>query len=428
MAHEAIVASLTNVRPHPNADRLQLATVAGYQIVVGLDQKEGDIGVFFYPELQLSEEMCTANDLIDRNDPVTGEKAGGYFARNRRVRAQRLRGEKSEGYWTEFSSFEFTNYDMRLLKEGDLFDQLNGVPICNKYFTPATLKAMANRDRILRQNPCFAKHVETEKFQYSADKIPTGSMIYITEKLHGTSGRYGYVMDSTTTKLKWYQRIRLENRGLKEITTKQYDHLIGTRNTILGKWEGEDYYGADPFRQASVKNLEGNLRKGEMIYYEIVGYTDGGGFIMGEQDTSVSKEIKKAYGPKMSYTYGCIPGQCKIYVYRITQVNEDGHAVELSWNQVKKRCGELGISYVPEISDPIYYQYHVKLEDIKDIVEDLMVGSSVLDETHIREGVVLRCEQPNGEVEFYKSKSFEFGLLEGYIKEKDDHIDLEEVS
>ena len=42
MSYLAIVAELKNVRLHPGADRLQICEVQGYQVVVGLDAKEGN--------------------------------------------------------------------------------------------------------------------------------------------------------------------------------------------------------------------------------------------------------------------------------------------------------------------------------------------------------------------------------------------------
>lgn len=228
--HEAIVAELTNVREHTNADRLRLATVAGHQIVVGIDNHDGQVGVFFYAELQLSEEYCAANDLIGYTDPETGEKKGGFFSKNRRVRAQKLRGEKSEGYWAPLSSLAFTGQDLTKLKVGDKFKELNGVPICDKYFTPATLKAIANR-AANRANSLFKKHTETRKLQYEIDRIPHGSIIYLSEKIHGTSGRFGYVLDEKPVKQSRLQKLFKR----KPKVTVEYDHLIGTRNVILGK-------------------------------------------------------------------------------------------------------------------------------------------------------------------------------------------------
>lgn len=434
--HEAVIAKLTNVRPHGNADRLQLATVAGHQIVVGLENTEGQLGVFFYSELQLSPEYADANDLVGYTDPETGERRGGYFAKNRRVRAQRLRGEKSEGYWAELDSLAWTGFDLSLLKEGDKFKELNGHPICEKYFTPATLKAIANR-KAKRSNVLFKKHVDTRKLQYEIGNIPEGSILYLSEKVHGTSGRFGYVLDEVEKPRRWWQKLLRR----KPKTEMVYDHLIGTRNVILGKHEGPSFYGNEEFRYESIKNLEGQLHKGEILYYEIVGYTTTGQPLMESQPTKnlQDKTIRKTYGDMMHYSYGQVVGHCEIYVYRITRTNEDGDVVELPWPQVKARCNELGVKYVPEFAAD--YQPHVYKVfaahstksymdqwNLEELVAQYIDGPSTLDGTHIREGVVVRIEKPNGETEWYKAKSFTFGVLEGFWKEQDDAVDLEEIS
>src|SRR5688572_8565759 len=89
--YEAIVARV-KTRPHPNADRVQLGDVLGYQVVVCLDTQDGELGVFFPVDGQLSHEFCLANRLYVKH-PDTGEPMGGYFDAKRRVRAQRFRGE-----------------------------------------------------------------------------------------------------------------------------------------------------------------------------------------------------------------------------------------------------------------------------------------------------------------------------------------------
>jgi hypothetical protein len=124
--YSAIVCKV-NTRPHPNADRLLLGTAHGYQVVVGLDTQDGELGVFFAADGQLSEQMCEANDLIGYTDPETGERKGGFFAKNRRVRSQKFRGEKSDGYWTSLSSLSWTGANLSDLREGDQFTELNGL-------------------------------------------------------------------------------------------------------------------------------------------------------------------------------------------------------------------------------------------------------------------------------------------------------------
>ena len=45
--YNAYVTKLKNVRPHSNADRMLLADCFGNTICVGLNAKNGDIGVYF---------------------------------------------------------------------------------------------------------------------------------------------------------------------------------------------------------------------------------------------------------------------------------------------------------------------------------------------------------------------------------------------
>jgi hypothetical protein len=171
---------------------------------------------------------------VSRKDPETGEKRGGYFAANRRVRSQKFRGERSDGYWAPLSSLAFTKAKLAALKEGDTFDTLNGVEICSKYYTPATLKAIREGVRPKRQNVYFAKHVETDQFKHYFHLIPAGSVITFTEKVHGTSGRFGYVLDERDVNwpawLKWTWR----KLGLKVPKRESFEYLHGSRNMIFG--------------------------------------------------------------------------------------------------------------------------------------------------------------------------------------------------
>lgn len=191
MTYKAIVTRIT-VRPHPNADAIQLGTCRGNQVVVGLDVKTGDMGVFFATDGALSQEFCDMNNLIAIHDATGKKVGGGFFDKNRRVRSQKFRGERSDGFWVPLSYFAYALKPSELhgmddkFVEGFEFDELNGHPICNKYVTPATARAILNQKaQPRRANVMFAKHTETEKWRDRSDKIPTGALIVLTEKLHG---------------------------------------------------------------------------------------------------------------------------------------------------------------------------------------------------------------------------------------------------
>jgi hypothetical protein len=434
--YKALVCKVHGIRPIPDADRIRLATVGAYQVIIGLDVEEGTLGLFLEQGGQLSEGFAQANDLIRRKDEA-GNPAGGYFEPSRRVKAIKMRGCRSEGFWCPLTLLSYTGYDVSQLREGDQFDALGDQPICNKYITPATRRRMASGSRTQRREvPMFAKHIDTGSFKREAGMIPAGAIIYLSEKCHGTSFRYGHVLDEVeiqrTPVARFFAKASSMLRGQKlETHTQEWAHINGTRNTICEKFKGQDYYGNDDFRQVATRDIR--LKKGEVIYGELVGYTKGGAPIMSPQSTAglKDKKIAKQFGDEMVYRYGCIPGQCRLLVYRITSVNEDGHAVELSWNQCIARCRELGLETVPTFETFIY---DGNVRDLQEKIALLTDGAgegetipSRLDPSHIQEGIVIRHESEFG-VGWLKSKGYDFGRLEGYLKEQDDFVDAEEVA
>lgn len=77
--YNAIITKIKNVRKHPNADRLLLGECFQNQVVVGLETKEEDLGIYFPGDGRLSIEFMEANNLIGTKDPVTNERTGGMF-------------------------------------------------------------------------------------------------------------------------------------------------------------------------------------------------------------------------------------------------------------------------------------------------------------------------------------------------------------
>lgn len=247
--------------------------------------------------------------------------------------------------------------------------------------------------------------------------------------IHNTSARFGkvWVEEDFHRISPWYKKL-LHKFGMLNLTKVGFQLVVGTRNTILGKAENS-FYGSQKFRYNVIAGIENKLYEGETLYGEIVGFTDTGKSIMPSHPTEKlkDKELEKKYGKTMHYKYGCIaedPNKCtKLYIYRITRVDSKGNAVEYSWPQVKARCIELGLDYVPEIMVTL-----VVTNDNFDAIESLADGASMLDSTHIREGVVLRVEPPMGAPFFLKEKSYNFKVMEGIIKDDDSIVDMEEAS
>ncbi len=99
----------------------------------------------------------------------------------------------------------------------------------------------------------------------------------------------------------------------------------------------------------------------------------------------------------------------------------------MGWDDVKRRCSQLGVSYVPELSANTITEY-MNQENILQTASCLSdwENPSVLDSNHIREGVCVRIEH-EGKTTILKNKSFEFYVLEGVLKDEG-VADMEEAN
>lgn len=428
MSYQAIIAPLVNVREHPNADRLKLANCSSFQIIVGLENHEGELGIFFPCDGKLSRKYLLENSLYQKH-PDTNEKMGGYFGKKGRVKAQKFRGEMSEGFWAPLDTLEWTGVDVGSLKQGDLIDELNGHLICEKYFTPATLRAIGQskkQKRIVYET--FKEHWDTQQLRNHIKFIPEDvSIITISEKVHGTSGRTGHIY--AKNKLNKFQRWWNRWCPLK-FKEGEYVYVSGTRKVVLDPDFTEDtgYYSGKKFRylvHEMFRKLE--IPLGYCFYYEIVGFSEDGGHIMHPHKIE-DKDLKKVYGDQMVYKYGCDPDdpeKCfRVLVYRITVVNQDGVSVDLPIPQIKRICSKYGLETVPYLQGPMSFDGP---ESLLLQCRTLCDGPDVLDPSHIREGVVVRVEHETG-VADYKWKGSVFCFLENIAKNDDFFIDMEEIS
>jgi hypothetical protein len=84
----------------------------------------------------------------------------------------------------------------------------------------------------------------------------------------------------------------------------------------------------------------------------------------------------------------------------------------------------MNVKVVPEMINPfIVYEEDIAedCESIKKEIEEWVDGPDPVGLTHPREGLCVRLND-----RAFKHKSFTFGVLEGYIKDKDDYVDTEE--
>ena len=477
--YSAYVTTLTNVRPHPNADRLQLADCFGNTVCVGLNAVNGDKVIYFPTDGQLSVEYCAQNDLVRRKDE-NGNPAGGYLdPEKRNVRAIRLRGEKSDGITMPLESLAYTGVDITTLTIGPLPSVVNGHEICQKYIPKTNAKSYMGgavnktRKKKVAVAPLFAEHADTEQLAYNLSSFHPGDEVEITLKMHGTSQRTGYLPIHTGYKDSVFRRVINKiimglkvrkdwgNDGRKALYHSlkhgepiyDWGYVSGTRRVVLDSYDG-GFYGDNQFREQHSKIFEGKLMKGETVYYEVVGFTTTGMPIMSDASNKKlnDKEFIKQYGETTRFSYGCDPAgnqvitsdgiidiadaapQSDIYVYRMTMTNEDGFVVDYHPNFMRYRCEQMGVKCVPVLWKGFIPEHPGSKDDptitagewVKNVAELYYDGPDPVGKTHVREGVVVRIvDRPKFAA--YKHKNFSFKVLEGIAKVDAEAPDMEEA-
>jgi hypothetical protein len=457
---KSLVCKLGKHIPIEGADNIIQINMFGETIITQKSNQEGDLGLLFDMETCLSHEYASKNNMYRKSELNEDKSITGYLDDDRRIRAIKLKGVKVSGLWMPINTLKNITDKIDELSVGTEIDSINGVPICEKYVSKATKKGMTqNKEGRVNQNLCptFKEHIDSDQWARNSHKINVGNIVYITEKLHGTSGRCGFlpVKEIIFNKwsMFWFNLATFMTKGiwgLEEIDAYNYKFISGSRR-VVKSIEGNEsenkihFYEEDLWTKVSKEHFEGKLRKGETVYFEIVGYTPSGELIMPEVSnaklgnflaTDEYKDFLDKYGTTTTFTYGCsndinqhileIERQnfYKVFVYRITMTNEDGDSIDYSWEQVKNRCEQINVNYTPELEKLLITDKGSE-EYLKQLVETHTNNQSFEFPSHVREGVCIRIENGGMTPIILKNKSFIFKVLEGIVKDNNS-LDIEE--
>jgi hypothetical protein len=417
----ATIVKIENLRKHSNADRLQCANVFANNVITSLNCQVGALYVFFPLESAISPTFLAFTNSYEDKGMNQDNTVKGYFNKAGRVRAIRLRGERSEGYMVPVSELEtfakdvlkkritFTEEDV-----GKDFDELFGHRICQKYMVPVkgTQGAKKTKGSLKKYESKlvdgqFRLHYDTEHLKRHMDKISPDDVISISNKVHGTS----FVVANVLTKKRMTFIQRLLRKFGVPVVEEEYNMLYASRCVIknqnfLDSKDTGGFYKEDIWKLAADK-LFPFMFHGLSVYGEIVGYTPGGGFI------------------QKDYDYGCEVGQHDIYIYRLTFTSANGHVYELPYNHVVAWANKNGVKAVetyyqgkakdlyPDIPLNEFWHDEYLSRLIRDYLEkDCHICKNVVPD----EGIVLRKDVPN-DYQAFKLKSFKF--LERETKELD---------
>ena len=314
-----------------NSDNLQGIPVFGLQAIVDMQTQVGDIGVLFPCEVQLSDEYCRENNLFRHAEQNKEPDKRGYLEDNRRVRAIKLRGNRSDALFLPLDSLSYC-VNPNDLREGDVFDALNGHELCKKYEVVVRSHGVNNKQQRIQSRVdgrFMPEQFDIRHFLREIDSIDPQAECIVTQKLHGCNIRVANTL--VARRLSLIERIA-KRFGIK-VQEQEYDKVYGSHHVIKDAENPlhKHFYDYDVWTEAGSKIADA-IPQGYVLYGELVGWTRDG------------KPIQK------NYTYDQPVCTNKIYVYRVTHINPQGIQCDLSWEQVKEFCRSIGVAYTPEIA------------------------------------------------------------------------------
>jgi hypothetical protein len=330
--YAAAIVKLDHLNTLENSDNLMGAPLLGMQAVVSKDTEIGTIGVLFVAETQMSEEYTARNNLFRHKELNEDKESAGFIEDNRRVKAIKLRGNRSDALFMPLSSLSYTKADLSELKVGDVFEELNGFEICKKFETKRKQASAheKNKNKVFTRvdEKMFPRHYDTSQYYRVLETFKPYTEIIVTQKLHGTLLRVAHIPVARKLSLaeRWVSKL-----GVK-VQKEEYAHIYGSNRVIKDSNNDrqQHFYDNDIWTEAG-KKYDDMVPENFVVYGELIGWTPDGSPIQKHYTYKVAKNINE------------------FYVYRVAQINGQGILTDLSWDQVKEFCRDRGMKTVPEL-------------------------------------------------------------------------------
>jgi RNA ligase (TIGR02306 family) len=369
------VVKIDAIHPHPKADKLEIAQIAGWQCIV---QKNayfaGSLAVYIPIDSVLPDAV--ERILFGPDSKIKLHKS--------RVKSIKIRGSVSQGMLAPCDELGVP------AKEG--YDCAKDLGIV-KFEPPEAPPLMRGGNPVSKKkkNPFFHEYGGLDNFKNYPELFKEGEEVIITEKVHGTNFRFGWVPTATDTFAKRVKKllgmlpeyefvfgsnkVQLQNRvSSSNLKAKLLGWIpIKAIRTIAyqGYYEqsGVGNVYEEAVKKYDLKNItEDPMYRGLVFYGEIYG-------------SSIQK----------GYTYGCVEGERKLVMFdilctepgiRTGEAREQFVAGFCDHHAVESVCEDLGLDVVP-----VLYKGPFNVQGVKELTK----GNSVMVPTQkIIEGVVVR--------------------------------------
>lgn len=342
---------IVDIQAHPNpvVERLQVATVYGFQVIIGKDSKQvGDFALYVPVDSVLPADL----------EALVFPEGSKIKLHNSRVRQIRIQKFPSQGMLIEVSTIRALlekrglKANMEFKLEHD-YSEMLGI---TKYEPPVPEFQRLGANKQSRSKPLensnFHKYNGIDNLKWYPDMFSSEEEVVIQEKLHGSNCRAGVVPNEANTILK---KIKKFFRMLPE-----FEAVYGSNNVELTNRAGyKGFYGEDVY--GSVLNKIEAFKKimpGEQIFGELIGE-----------------------GIQKNYHYG---HKEKHFVLFDVKVLKEGKWTWLNPDEVEQYAKERGFDFVPVLYKGLYN---------KQVANELVSGDSVYcPKQKVREGIVIKSK------------------------------------
>jgi len=337
--------TILELNPHNNAERLELATVYGFQVIVRKGQYKVGDKVIYIPIDSLLPQW-----LEDEVFPPDSK----VKLHHHRVRQIKLRGLASQGMLLDPVDVTSKVNPDYLKLEQDLAAILGVTKYEPPQRGPSHTQGLAKNRNKKHEHPLFHKYNGLSNIKWFPNMFKGGDQVVLQEKLHGTNARASVLPFMANT---WRKKLK-KLFGLASKTENCY----GSNNVdISAATEYKGFYGEDIYGKCfSAMDVFSKLKVGEIVYGEII-------------------------GPKIQagYEYGLSEHRFVVFDAKVLQ--EDGKFRWLNPSEVETFCKERGFEYVPVLYIGPYNQ---------ELTYGLTKGPSAYDaKTKVREGLVVKAAE-----------------------------------